>query len=178
MRAFIGLAPNQETKLAIEAWRNKAFPAFSAPVPAANFHVTLAFLGHISNKQQDALCDAVKQLHDIPAFDVSLNQLGYWAKPKALWLGCQDTTNAHLQLVNSLNRITKLVGLSLLQRDYTAHLTLARKCAVNPPAPLIPPDFAWHNAEFHLFESVSGNKGVSYPIRQTWPLANSNTNSS
>jgi 2'-5' RNA ligase len=57
MRAFLGLSPDVKTKLAIELWRNKAFPCFYAPVPAANFHITLAFLGQISPKQLDALCD-------------------------------------------------------------------------------------------------------------------------
>ena len=89
MRAFFGLSPDIKTKLAIEGWRNKVFPHFDAPVPAANFHVTLAFLGKISPKQLDALCESVNQIDQIHAFDVSLNQIGYWSKPKALWLGCK-----------------------------------------------------------------------------------------
>jgi 2'-5' RNA ligase len=171
MRAFFGLAPDVKTKLAIEVWRNKAFLHFGAPVPAANFHVTLAFLGQISHKQLDALCDGVNQMAEIHTFDVSLNQVGYWSKPKALWLGCKDTQNAHLELAKTLSQISNSIGLQLPKQDYIAHLTLARKCSVNPPAALIEPIFTWRNAEFHLYESVSGRKGVSYHIRQTWPLA-------
>jgi 2'-5' RNA ligase len=84
MRAFFGLSPNVNTKLAIQAWRNKAFPHFDTPVPAANFYVTLAFLGQISSKQLDALCEAVELISEIHTFDISLNQVGYWSKPKAL----------------------------------------------------------------------------------------------
>jgi 2'-5' RNA ligase len=36
---------------------------------------------------------------------------------------------------------------------------------------LMPPHFTWRNTEFHLYESVSGKKGVSYHIKHTWPLA-------
>ena len=171
MRAFFGLSPDIKTKLAIEGWRNKVFPHFDTPVPAANFHVTLAFLGKISPKQLDALCESVNQIDQIHAFDVSLNQIGYWSKPKALWLGCKNTQNTHRQLAKILYQISHSVGLQLPKQDYIAHLTLARKCSVNPPAALISPTFSWHNAEFHLYESVSGKKGVSYHIRQTWPLA-------
>jgi len=171
MRAFFGLSPDIKTKLAIEVWRNKAFPHFDAPVPSINFHVTLAFLGQISPKQLDALCESVNQIDQIHAFEVSLNQVGYWSKPKALWLGCKNTQDSHRQLAKILSKISHSVGLQLPKQDYIAHLTLARKCLVSPPAALIEPTFSWYNAEFHLYESVSGKKGVSYHIRQTWPLA-------
>ncbi|GAC20529.1 RNA 2',3'-cyclic phosphodiesterase [Paraglaciecola arctica] len=171
MRAFFGLSPDTKTKLAIEVWRNKAFPKFDAPVAAANFHVTLAFLGQISPKQMDTLSEGVEQISDLHTFNVSLNRVGYWSKPKALWLGCEDTQIEHLQLAKRLHQIANSVGLQLPKQDYVAHLTLARKCASNPPASLIEPIFNWHNAEFHLYESVSGKKGVSYHIRQSWPLA-------
>ena len=170
-RAFFGLSPDVRTKLAIEVWRNKAFHHFDAPVPAANFHVTLAFLGQVSPKQLDILCDAVNQIDDIHAFDITLDQVGYWSKPKALWLGCTDTQNEHLQLAKRLSQIANSIGLQLPKQDYIAHLTLARKCAVNSPAPFIEPTFTWRNTEFHLYESVSGKKGVSYHIRESWSLA-------
>lgn len=171
MRAFLGLSPDAKTKLAIEVWRNKAFPKFDAPVPAVNFHVTLAFLGQISPKQQEELCGGIEQITDIPTFNVSFKRVGYWSKPKALWLGCEETQNTHLQLSKQLHQIANSVGLQLPKQDYVPHITLARKCVINPPAPLIEPTFSWHNAEFHLYESVSGKKGVSYQIRQSWPLA-------
>ena len=171
MRAFFGLSPDVKTKLAIEVWRNKAFPHFNAPVPAANFHVTLAFLGQIIPQRLDELCEAVDQLTGIHTFDVSLNQVGYWSKPKALWLGCNNVHNEHLKLTKSLSQIGNSIGLQLPKQDCIPHLTLARKCSVNPPLALIEPTLAWHNAEFHLFESVSGKKGVSYHIRHSWLLA-------
>ncbi|MGK0381772.1 MAG: 2'-5' RNA ligase [Flavobacteriales bacterium] len=171
MRAFFGLSPDVKTKLAIEVWRNKAFHHFDAPVPAANFHVTLAFLGQVIPKQLDELCESVNQITDIHTFDVSLNHVGYWSKPKALWLGCKDTHNEHLQLAKNLSQIANSIGLQIPKQDYIAHLTLARKCSVNPTAPLIEPAFTWRNAEFHLFESVLGKKGVSYHIRHSWLLA-------
>ena len=170
MRAFFGLSPDTKTKLAIDAWRIKAFPYVNNLVPAANFHVTLAFLGQISPKQLEVLCEGVKQISDIHTFDISLNRVGYWSKPKALWLGCHKTQNTHLQLSKRLHQLANSVGLQLPKQDYVAHLTLARKCSINPPAPLIEPTFNWRNTEFHLYESVSGKKGVSYHIRQSWPL--------
>ncbi|MDU0352906.1 RNA 2',3'-cyclic phosphodiesterase [Paraglaciecola aquimarina] len=174
MRAFLGLSPDASTKLAIEAWRNKALPCFSSPVPAANFHVTLAFLGQVNTKQLDKLTsqiDATINSRAQPkAFPVNLDFMGYWAKPKACWLGSEHTHSSHQQLVSQLQRIAKSSGLIISKQEYIAHLTLARKCAIEPPAPLIPPQFGWQAKAFHLFESVSSAHGVSYHIRQSWPL--------
>ncbi|WP_158972295.1 RNA 2',3'-cyclic phosphodiesterase [Paraglaciecola sp. L3A3] len=170
MRAFLGLSLDGKTKLAIEAWRNKALPNFNTPVPAVNFHVTLAFLGQVTAKNLDALTSQIATMPEVSEFSVSLNHMGYWAKPKACWLGCDNTHQAHLQLASQLNKIAKTSGLIIPKQDYVPHLTLARKCTLNPPAPLIEPDFSWQAKEFHLFESVSSPHGVAYHIRLSWPL--------
>jgi 2'-5' RNA ligase len=160
MRAFFGLSPDENTKLAIEAWRINAFHPFNAPVPAANFHVTLAFLGNVAVKQLDTLYRLIDEMPKVKTFDVSLNQLGYWARPKAFWLGCQQTASEHLLLAKHLHEIVNKSGLLLQDQDYVAHLTLARKCKVRPPAPLFPANFQWNTDQFHLFESKSSSEGV------------------
>lgn len=170
MRAFFGLSPDSSTKLAIQAWRNKALPDFDYPVVPANFHITLAFLGQILPKHVDQMQTSIDAMPAIKEFNVTLDHIGYWAKPKALWLGCEQTQAAHLSLAKQLTKIAKSAGLSMRKEDYIAHLTLARKCKVNPPAPLIAPKFTWRASHFHLFESVSGPRGVTYIIRQSWPL--------
>lgn len=171
MRAFLGLSPNSETKLAIEDWRNNAFPDLYSPVPAYNFHVTLAFLGNVSVEQLDTLNHFFDDMPKISTFDVSLTTLGYWSKPKALWLGCQKTANEHLHLAMQAHEIAIKSGLQLEQQDYVAHLTLARKCKVKPPWPLVPANFQWHADQFHLFESKSTPHGVCYSIIKSWSLA-------
>lgn len=172
MRVFFGLSPDSKTKLAIEVWRNKAFPHFDAPVPAENFHVTLAFLGDISVKQLDTLKLHIDNIPSFTTFNVSLDKLGYWPKPKAFWLGCQQTAIEHLLLAKHIQQIVNKSGVLLQEQHYVAHLTLARKCKVSPPAPLFPANFQWHAEHFHLFESISYSDGVHYPILQSWPINN------
>ncbi len=171
MRAFLGLSPDSNTKLAIEAWREKALPGFNHPVPAANFHVTLCFLGELNDKQYEVMAQGIEQISDIKAFSVHLNTLGYWPKPKAFWLGCDAPEPSHLNLVKRLTSIARQSKISIPKQAYKAHLTLARKCVENPPAALIAPDFLWQAKAFHLFESVSTRQGVRYQIRESWPLA-------
>lgn len=170
MRAFLGLEPEPATKLAIESWRSKVLPPVKQAVPAANYHVTLAFLGHITDAQQDKLEQQILLIDAIPQFKVQLDIMVYWAKPKALCLACTQTDKAHIQLVSNLLRAAHLAEIPIQKSDYQAHLTILRKCSENPPAPLIAPDFTWRAEAFHLYESISTNKGVSYVIKKSWPL--------
>jgi 2'-5' RNA ligase len=171
MRLFFALAPSGQDKLAIDNWRQKALPGFNKPVPAANFHITLAFLGQTMSGQLDALSHKVDRLILPPVFAVHLTHVGYWPKPKALWLGCEQIAASHTTLANELNKVSLSVGISLQKRDYRPHLTLVRKCQENPPAPLIEPSFCMEFSEFHLFESLSTTKGVMYQRRCSWSLA-------
>ena len=171
MRAFFAIEPPAHIKLAIENWREKALPTFQKPVPPANFHITLAFLGQVNDVQLDSLIQGCEDLTSTPGFSLSLDHLGYWPKPKALWLGCHDVAAAHIKLVDQLTKISLKSTITMQKRAYIPHLTLVRKCTENPPAPLIEPVFSFKVDEFHLFESVSTSHGVVYKQRKTWKLA-------
>ncbi|MFQ3237222.1 MAG: 2'-5' RNA ligase [Paraglaciecola sp.] len=170
MGVFFAIDPPAQTKLAIDAWRAKSLPDFDKQVRASNFHITLEFLGDISPKQLDSLTQGVDQLTNVKSFSVQLDHLGYWPKPKVLWLGTEHCQPAHLQLVESLRKIGRSAGIEVPKQDYIAHLSLVRKCKANPPAALIDPLFTWKVNEFHLFKSVSGSNGVIYQRQKTWPL--------
>lgn len=170
MRYFLGLDPDAKTKLAIESWREKALPAFPNPVPIANFHVTSLFLGQVSEHQLEQLCTDIDGL-DLPAFSMHLNQLGYWSKPKILFVGCQNPPPEAETLAHTLLGFAKQAKIVVQERPYVPHLTLVRKCPEHAPAPLFEPDFTCRFDALHLFESVSGKHGVHYPIRHTWPFS-------
>jgi 2'-5' RNA ligase len=170
MRAFFAIEPPAQIKLAIDSWREKALPTFLKPVPPANFHITLAFLGQVNEVQLDSLIQQSGALTSTPGFQLSLDHLGYWPKPKTLWLGCQQTAKQHVQLADQLTKISLRSAIEMQKREYIPHLTLVRKCAENPPAALIEPAFSFKVEEFHLFESVSTVSGVIYKRRFTWKL--------
>ncbi|WP_438865234.1 RNA 2',3'-cyclic phosphodiesterase [Neptunicella sp.] len=170
MRCFLGLEPDSQTKLAIEDWRERNFASLQGPVPMTNFHLTLLFLGQLEQHQINQLYQNIQQLQDLPGFTVTLNQIGYWPKPKALWLGAEQTPAQLDLLVDTLTRIVHQCHIDLQKRPYIPHLTLFRKCSQNPPAALIEPAFTCHFDQFHLFESVSSRHGVSYQRRASWSL--------
>jgi 2'-5' RNA ligase len=170
MRAFFAIEPPAQTKLAIDSWREKALPTFVKSVPPANFHITLAFLGQVDDVQLESLKLQSEALTSISGFQLSLDHLGYWPKPKALWLGCQRIAKQHAQLADQLTKFSLRSAIVMQKREYIPHLTLVRKCTDNPPAALVEPAFNFKVEEFHLFESISTANGVIYKRRHTWKL--------
>jgi len=57
MRLFLGLPLPADTQAELDHWRSVSLPAFSRPVDAANFHLTLAFLGEVNNAQLRSVVD-------------------------------------------------------------------------------------------------------------------------
>nr|WP_136250379.1 RNA 2',3'-cyclic phosphodiesterase [Ningiella ruwaisensis] len=169
MRYFLGLDIDAKSKLAIEQWRNKALPHFVGSVPAANFHITLVFLGQVQAHQLEDLTARIDEIAK-PKIDLHLDSLGYWSKPKILFLGATATSQGLIQLANQLGTAANGSGLNVRQGIYIPHLTLVRKVKDNPPNALISPSFRCQFSHMHLFESVSTKTGVRYPIRATWIL--------
>lgn len=56
-------------------------PALPYAVPAANFHITLSFLGEINHRQHEALIYELDQLVNEP-FSLTLDATGLWNGPK------------------------------------------------------------------------------------------------
>lgn len=169
MRYFLGFDLTAKNKLAIDAWRSKSLPAFASSVPVQNFHITALFLGQVQPNQLDRLTHELDLLQH-PSFNFQLNQMGYWSKPKILWLGCTLVPQPAIRLYETLLDLANKSGLNIPTKDYNPHVTLVRKVSSNPPSALINPDFETKVRQLYLFESVSGKSGVQYPIRQSWEL--------
>ncbi len=174
MRLFFGLEPDEETALAIAAWRDRELPHSGRSVPIANLHITLAFLGEVSHHRLERLTAATDELAQAgatPSFGLVLDQLGYWAKPRICWLGPGAWPDQLNQLASSLAGLGAAQGGKRSRGQFQPHLTLARGCEIPPPAPLNPPHFELQFSHFSLFESRQGKSGVSYHPVASWELS-------
>jgi 2'-5' RNA ligase len=170
MRSFFALKPDVRTCLAIDSWRAQSWPLLQRPVPIANVHLTLAFLGEIDDLQLHGRVAAVDELCFAP-IEVELNEVGYWSKSALLWLGPRQVPPALPQLAAKLGELGQSQGQRKDKRRYQPHLTLARRVVEPPPAALIPPRFPCRFETFALYESQPTRNGRAYRTVASWPLA-------
>jgi len=168
MRLFFGLDPTADDKRAIDSWRSRVATAEGRPVPPANFHITLAFLGELPERQLERLCDAVDRL-DLPGDrELCLDQVGYWPRPGIFWLGPSAPPTSLSALAGSLARIGQGLGVRRDRRPFVPHVTLYRGCRQPPPAPAEPPQLACRYRGVTLFASRTAHTGVRYEPLAEW----------
>ena len=139
------------------------------PVADANLHMTLQFLGARTAAELACCCEAAGKLRG-EAFELQLDYLGGWAKPRVQWLGTRCIPPALLQLVDQLQTALVPCGIAPLIRRYVPHVTLSRK-EKDPRVEAGLESVRWSVRDFVLAESVSTQRGVRYDVLQRWPLS-------
>ena len=174
MRLFFALEPPGALAIQLADWRDKQLPAVGRPVTAGNFHITLAFLGNISEQKLERLCletDELLSRGTLEAGTVQLDQLGYWHKTGIFWLGPSAYPPTLEKLASALQSRGVAVGARRKRSHYSPHITLFRGCQEPPPAPAQDPNFNWSYDSFTLFESRMSGRGVSYHPLAEWKLS-------
>lgn len=166
-RIFLGFSLNELQSAAIVLIQ-KQLPESLRPVPKANLHMTLAFLGAATDLQIQHLIDKVDALHK-PQFSVTLNSLVHWQKPKILCLN--GDADSHLrQFAMAAQSIAAELSLHCSEHSYNPHVTLCRKAKTNLTDIAYSP-MTIRPTQLHLFESYPGANGVEYPTLHSWNLA-------
>ena len=173
MRLFFGLELTPTTSLQIADWRDRQLVCTGAQVPAANFHITLAFLGTINDQDIESLCLSVDEwlAHNaLRGAALELDCTGYWQKQGIYWLGPEKWPEELSQLAQKLATLGSAAGAKRDRNRFQPHITLFRQCSAAPPAPLQAPSIDMRYSGFALFESRQGKRGVSYHVLQDWTL--------
>lgn len=158
MRTFFGLEPDAKTKLAIESWRSKAFPALEGLVPMANFHITLLFLGDIQQLDLEPISMFPKKECNL---QLQATEVGFFSKHGIGFL----TITSNPQLNALRNHVIRHLPAQLRKPHknvFVPHITLFRNLTTPLPAPLLKPNFTWLNSEYHLYQSISRSGKLSY----------------
>ncbi len=173
MRLFFALEPDPDTSMRIADWRDRQFGRAGRPVPPANFHVTLAFLGELREAGLERLEAAVDERlarGGLSGGRLELDITGYWQRPGVYWLGASFCPESLQRLARTLAGVGAALGCRKDSRSFQPHLTLFRGLGVAPPAPAVAPRFVLPYAHFILFESRQGRQGVSYHPLRDWAL--------
>lgn len=136
---------------------------------ADTLHLTLAFLGSTPAAHLDALvaCADTVQSH---AFELILDQAGYWRHNRIGWLGASAAPPPqHLDLVGALNTALQAAGFPVDARPHVPHVTLLRNTAGGEIPVCVP--VSWPVSDFVLVRSHTETDGARYDVIRRWPLA-------
>jgi len=145
-------------------------------------HLTLKFVGDVTDEQLDALRDAVQAaaLQAAP-FTLAVGRTGVFPggrKARVLWLGIEDATGALARLSERVEAECEKRGFDREKRAFRPHLTIARLREPDISAELVgrhlqtnfePIEFGV--AEIVIYESRLDSKGSTYSAAAAYKLA-------
>ncbi|MDE2023083.1 MAG: RNA 2',3'-cyclic phosphodiesterase [Gammaproteobacteria bacterium] len=168
-RLFFALWPDdalrhilyKETRHAVRASGGK-------PVPAENFHITLAFLGHL-DADRAAAARAAAETTQGESFDLVLDRPGFWPDARVVWLAPTSVPEAGSRFSADLRHALRTRGVAVDLRPFLPHVTLARKVS-KPGNPGTVRPIRWPVREFVLVHSLAARHGSEYRPLVSWPL--------
>jgi RNA 2',3'-cyclic 3'-phosphodiesterase len=150
-------------------------------VPVENMHITLKFLGNTPDFKLPQIKTALEITVGLfQEFTAEIKGLGYFEKGrsiKIIWMGIECGKNM-VSLSESLNNNLKISGYEDSEKEFKAHLTLARikhttktmeiKKFLNNYRDVFIQSI--NVKEVCLFESLLNPKGAEYKIIESFPL--------
>jgi RNA 2',3'-cyclic 3'-phosphodiesterase len=174
-RLFFAFWPASEPRRALTAAARAGLGTAGRAVPEANLHVTLAFLGNVAEQYLETL-DAIAAnvaacgVAGASPLTLDFDRLEHWARPQIIVaVGAAPLPLGAQALAAELKRATQGAGFSPDLKPFHAHVTLARKVAHAPDAPLTR-RVSWSFDTFALVDSRSDKGAVSYSVLRSYVL--------
>ncbi|MDH0748804.1 RNA 2',3'-cyclic phosphodiesterase [Pseudomonas sp. GD03842] len=166
-RLFFAIGCSTPLKKEISRWRTSLSLRVGRPVPTANFHLTLLFLGSVDKAKIADLCTAASNVK-VPErkLTVLLNRLEVWRKSGALVLTPENPPQEVMRLAYALEQSMLPFGNDQEQKEFRPHLTLARDYRLPVPEAPDEPAFMLRADRFGLYQSSKGE----YRLIAEWPL--------
>ncbi|QMI04142.1 RNA 2',3'-cyclic phosphodiesterase [Citrobacter sp. RHB25-C09] len=169
-RLFFAIELPSTVREHIIHWRAEHFPAEAGrPVAAENLHLTLAFLGDVSDDKQKALAAMAGNIRQ-SGFTLTLDDAGQWLRSRVVWLGMRQSPRGLLQLASMLRSQAARSGCYQSPQPFHPHITLLRDASHAVAIP--PPGFCWSFPvkEFALYASSFTRGRTRYTQLQRWTL--------
>jgi 2'-5' RNA ligase len=174
MRAFIAIDLPERLRAALaeaqEVFRSACHDArWTRP---EGIHLTLKFLGEISDAQTKQVVEALAQIGPFEPFFVEAKGFGFFPqvhRPRVFWAGV-EAPPALAELAARVESRMEKIGFAREDRAFNPHLTLAR-FQVPRPQPALEAAVAaratdllgkFEASEFFLFESKLSPQGAQY----------------
>ncbi|MCZ7564554.1 MAG: RNA 2',3'-cyclic phosphodiesterase [Burkholderiales bacterium] len=167
LRLFFALWPDDAVRDALAAWARALHKACGGRTTRPqNLHVTLAFLGDTDGGRLPGLKAAAGSVTP-RAFELVLDQQGYWTHNRIAWAGASETPEALRAMVVDLRAALGAAGFRFDEKPFVSHVTLLRKGSPPRALPRLDP-VAWRGCGFALVRSHTGPAGSDYAVEAEW----------
>jgi 2'-5' RNA ligase len=173
-RVFFALWPDEAQRGALEHTVAKAVRhSGGRPVPAANLHVTLAFLGSVAVARIPELQRIARELSPALAalapVSLTFARLAHWKEAQILCALTAPGSPTAQALASALQEAATALGFSPDRKPFQAHVTLARKVVRLGAVPRLRP-IEWRFDAFALVDSHTEPSGPVYSVIVSYPL--------
>jgi RNA 2',3'-cyclic 3'-phosphodiesterase len=170
MRLFFALMPDAATRGRVMSVATQLnLTGRSRPVKAENFHITLGFVGEVS----DPDLHIFRRMGGAPGLRrcaIALDVLEYWPGSRAIVLAAQRNPLDLREQTRQLRIAVAAQGQPRrVHNPWRAHVTLARKVTQAPVLTAMSP-VAWVSHSFCLMSSKTGGDESVYTVVDSWPL--------
>jgi 2'-5' RNA ligase len=145
--------------------------------PAANWHLTLRFLGATTADQRASIIQHLRAAELGAAFELGFGGLGAFSRPRSarvLWMGLADGAERMQALARMAEDAARVAGFAPEEKPFKPHLTLSR---IQPPRDVtraiadVPPlDLRMPVREVILFRSHLGGGPPRYEAVERFGL--------
>ena len=187
MRAFIAIALPDAVRASLAALqqalaRSRADVKWVEP---EHLHVTMKFLGEITEEQRWAVEAMLQQItRAIQPFPLALRELGAFPSmrsPRVVWVGIEEGKEPLMRLAEGIEREGAAAALQKEERPFAAHVTLGRVRSPRSHQALVkalsdtdwPPPSPWSADHVTLYQSILSSSGPTYSVLADIPFAGS-----
>ncbi|GMR19636.1 MAG: RNA 2',3'-cyclic phosphodiesterase [Gammaproteobacteria bacterium] len=170
---FFALWPDKTVRHTLSRWTRTQPAAAYRLIDRQNWHITLLFLGNVSDSQKNFLL-ATSGQGELSPFDLCLDHVEFWGHSRAVVLTAdrQAVPRPMEALFQHLVDVAGECGLEVADRPYIPHLTLWRGSGASASEWCLKSPICWHIGQFVLLRSVPQPQGgVTYEELACWPLA-------
>jgi RNA 2',3'-cyclic 3'-phosphodiesterase len=169
-RLFFALWPDAAMREAmVQATREAARASGGRPVPAANLHVTLAFLGSVPERRLPELAEIARGAASGGGLDLAFDHLEYWRAAQLLCALPAEAPAPIAALARRLQDVLAASGFAPDLKPFRPHVTVVRK--VSRPGRIEQiHSVVWSFTELGLIESRTLPEGALYSVVESYPL--------
>ena len=169
LRVFFAIDLEPFIKTQLLSYQEKFIDLDAQPIDAANFHITLSFLGELTERKIETIIDGLSPVKLNP-FELTINNPIYLASTKILALGIEDKRKQLQQLKKGIeSNLRSMTHFNIEKREYLPHISLFRKVEEFPEF-FLPIQQSLSVDSFCLMASIATKKSVRYEIIEQWRL--------